>query len=520
MTKRIIIAGGGTAGWMTAAALSHRLKPLGLDITLIESSAIGTVGVGEATVPAIKKYFEATGLDIREVMRATNGTLKLGIEFADWRHPGHRFFHSFGQYGVSAGHVPFHHLWQRMDEHPLDDYCLGTQLAYAGRFAEPTKSPRAEFEVFDWAIHFDAGLFAAHLRRRAEADGVTRIDARITSIDQDSESGDITALSLDNGRRIEGDLFIDCSGFRGLLIQQAVGSPYRDWRNWLPCDRAVALPCAPENPDDIAPLTRATAQPGGWMWRIPLQHRVGNGYVYSSAHISDDDAEAALRQALEGEALAPANRLQFTAGHVEKPWKNNCIAIGLAGGFLEPLESTSITLIQVAIEKLIALWPARPSDPRLAAEFNQHLETVYARIRDFLILHYCANRRQGESLWDQCRSMELPDSLQHRVDLFRAGGHLVRQDLDSFFEASWLCMFEGFGIRPDTADPWAERFPIEDLRELGRNLRADIAGRAANAEPHLDYLIRQGMAGVSAVPGSRGAARAGTAPGRRALPVR
>jgi len=489
--ESVVIVGGGTAGWMTAASLAHRLGALGVKITAVESSAIGTVGVGEATVPAIRAYFDSLGLDTFELMKTSQATFKLGIEFAGWRHDGHRFFHSFGRYGVAHGPIAFHHLWQRLHDagepYPLDDYCLATQLAWQNRFAEANPHPRADFEAYDWAIHFDAGLFAACLRRFAEARGVVRIDARITDIRLNGESGDIASLLLDNGEMITGDLFIDCSGFRGLLIQGALKAGFVDWKHWLPCDRAIALPCM--SPDaEITPYTRSTAQTAGWTWRIPLQHRVGNGYVYNSDHIDDSEAEAVLRAGLDGDALAEPNRLRFTAGHAKAFWQGNCVAIGLSGGFLEPLESTSITLIQLGIEKLLALWPARASDPALAAEYNRLTTIEFERIRDFIILHYALNQRHGDPLWDYCRHMAPPDSLQHKIDVFRAGGQFVRYDRESFFDPSWLCMYEGFGVMPQDGNPFAANIPLADLKTLAARLRADIRAMAEDAPTHEDVI--------------------------------
>ncbi len=491
-SPRVVIVGGGTAGWMTAASLSENLGALGMDITLIESSRIGTVGVGEATVPAIRRYFQSLGLTAPDVMKATNGTVKLGIVFDGWAREGRRFCHSFGQYGFTAGPAAFHHLWWTLNKagepHPLDDYNLGTQLAYRNRFAPAADHPRVDFEIYDWAIHFDAGGFARFLKDYAIARGVRHIDADIVSVARDGQSGDITRLHLDGDRVQEGDFFVDCSGFRGLLIQGAMNAGYRDWRQWLLCDSAVAMPCLPADPLNIAPITRARARAAGWTWRIPLQHRIGNGYVYSSDHISHDDAEAFLRAELEGAAAIPANRLRFRPGVAEKSWVGNCVAIGLAGGFLEPLESTSITLIQAAIEKLIELWPPAPSDPRRAQEFNRFVTGVYERIRDFIILHYSANGRTGEPLWDHCRAMALPDTLQHRLDFFRASGALMRYDLESFFDASWVCMFEGFGVAPEQVSPWMARFDIGELKDVAAKLRADIAARAEAAPLHTDFL--------------------------------
>ncbi len=489
----IVIVGGGTAGWMTAASLAHRMQHVGVKITLIESSDIGTVGVGEATVPAIRGYFQSLGIDAFELMRATSATFKLGIEFDGWRHDGHRFFHPFARYGITHGPVDFHQMWLKLkaagDDHPLDEYCLSTQMAYRNRFGEPDPNRRADFEFFDWAVHFDAGLFAKYLRGFAEARGVKRIDARITEVRRDGESGDISEVVLDNGTAVSGELFIDCSGFRSLLMQGALKAGFQDWRHWLPCDRAVAIPCR-SDASEPTPYTRARAQTAGWTWRIPLQHRVGNGYVYSSEHISNDEAEATLRAQLDGEAIAPANRIRFTAGRSESFWKHNCVAVGLSAGFLEPLESTSISLIQLAIDKLILLWPTRTIDPRLVGEFNDISTQEYERIRDFIILHYCLNSRHGQPLWDQCRAMAIPDSLRHKIDLWSARGHFVRYNWESFYDPSWLAMYEGFGLIPDTHSAMVNQIPLADLREVTGRIRAGIVAMAQGAPSHAE-AIRQ-----------------------------
>ena len=497
----VVILGGGTAGWMTAAALLHRVGPLGVRITLIESSQIGTIGVGEATVPAIKRYFDSLQLDVYEVLRATNGTIKLGIEFDGWRQPGHRFMHPFGRYGLQAGPVAFHDLWNRLgsagDRATLDDYSLGTQLARAGRMFLPPRAARADFEIFDWAIHFDAGRFAQYLRQFSEARGVQRIDARLQEVRLHPETGHITELVLDTGEAVGGALFIDCSGFRRLLIEGALHTPYVDWRHWLMCDRAIALPCRPRDPLDIAPYTRACALAAGWSWRIPLQNRVGNGYVYSSDQVSDDAALAVLESRLEGEPLGSPNAVRFRAGHVTRFWDKNCVAIGLAAGFLEPLESTSISLIQMGIDKLIHFWPNADGAHDLAAEYNRLSIQEFERVRDFIILHYSANGRTDGELWRYCREMTLPDTLAHKLALYQARGFLVQYQSESFFDPSWVCMYANFGIEARAWDPRADLLAIEELQTLTRRLRDDIAAMAREGVRHHEFLR---LAGALAAP--------------------
>ena len=488
----VVILGGGTAGWMTAAALLHRLGRLGVNVTLIESSQIGTIGVGEATVPAIKHYFESLGLDPYEVMRATNGTIKLGIEFDGWRREGHSFIHPFGRYGIQAGPVAFHSIWNRLraagDIAPLDDYSLGTQMCRVGRMFLPPREPRGDFEQFDWAVHFDAGRFAQLLRQFSEARGVRRIDARLHQVSLHPDSGHIEHLLLDSGETVSGELYIDCSGFSRLLIDGALKAGFEDWRHWLMCDRAIAMPCAMADPVAITPYTRSRAMSGGWAWRIPLQNRIGNGYVYSSDHISDDAALAALRGELEAEALAAPNPLRFRAGHVRQFWRKNCVAIGLAGGFLEPLESTSISLIQMGIDKLVHFWPGTDLAPELASEYNRLSIQEFERVRDFIILHYSANGRENGELWRYCREMPLPDSLLNKLALYRASGRIVQYESESFFDSSWVCMYANFGIEARSWDPLANLLPLEELKDLTRRLRGDIAIIASEGSPHREFL--------------------------------
>jgi tryptophan halogenase len=495
--RSVVVVGGGTAGWMTAASLAHHWGKLGVSVTLVESSAIGTIGVGEATVPAIRRYFSSLGLDAFEVMKATNGTVKLAIEFDGWRREGHSFMHPFGRYGIEAGPVAFQHLWNRLRAHRMDDpdyagqldeYAMGAQLARAGRMSAPTENPRVDFESFDWAVHFDASRFAAFLRSFAEARGVRRLDARVAEVLRDGEAERIRGIRLDNGDTLEASLYIDCSGFHRLLIDKSLQTGFVDWRHWLMCDRAVALPCAAAAPDHIAPYTRSRAMPAGWTWRIPLQNRIGNGYVYSSDHVSDDEALHTLRGELEGAALAEPNFVRFRAGHVKRFWIGNCVAIGLSSGFLEPLESTSISLIQMGIDKLLHFWPDEPISPALVAEYNRLSVTEFERIRDFIILHYSANGRQHGDLWRYCRDMPLPETLQRKIGLYRARGVIAQFDSESFFDPSWLCMYGNLGIDAGSWDALANLLPLADLHEVTRRVRDDIARIAGGCTPHKEFL--------------------------------
>lgn len=364
--EKIVIVGGGTAGWMAATYLARRLSHQKLSITVIDSSAIGTVGVGEATVPAIRDFFAAIELGEPDILRENEGTIKYGIRFDGWAGEGHSFFHPFGLYGVPARSVDFHQFWLKMratgDVTPLSDYCLCTQLAEQGLFLPPSDNPANNLGIFNFAVHFDASKFAAMLRRLALANDVSHIDGRIEHVDVDGESGRVAAVDLADGQRIEGDLWIDCSGFRSLLLGQALNVPYVDWRRWLPVDRAIAIPCRAANPDPL-PMTTSTARAAGWQWHIPLRHRIGNGYVYCSDFATDADAERTLLGSLEGEPLAPPNHLRFVTGHRERFWEKNVLALGLSSGFLEPLESTSITLIQSGLERFVRLFPTADSIP-------------------------------------------------------------------------------------------------------------------------------------------------------------
>ncbi|WP_396593457.1 tryptophan halogenase family protein [Brevundimonas sp. R86498] len=489
--RHIVIVGGGTAGWMTAAALAALVRRPGLTIDLVESEAIGTVGVGEATIPHIRAFNQRLGLDEDTFMARTQATFKLGIEFRDWARLGNSYIHPFGAYGRSIDRVGFHHHWLRLRRAgaaaDIHDYSLPVVAARMGRFARPDTDPRSVMSTFSYAFQFDAGLYAAYLREYAEARGVVRTEGKVTRVEQDPDSGHIRAIDLDRGERIEGDLFIDCSGFRGLLIEGALEAGYEDWTQWLPCDRAVAVPCDTVEPS--IPYTRATALEAGWSWRIPLQHRVGNGYVYSSAFLSDDQAVERLMGRLEGPARAEPRLLRFTTGRRRRQWLGNCVAIGLSSGFLEPLESTSIHLIQAAITNLVELFPDTGFDPADADEFNRVMDLEYDRIRDFLVLHYNATERDDTPFWDHCRTMAVPDSLAEKVALFRERGVVARYRDGLFLEPSWLAVYFGQRIEPDAWDPLSDRAPDGPLADTLETLRSSIQ-RAAAAMPSHEAFVR------------------------------
>ena len=488
--RKIVIVGGGSAGWMTAAALSNALQQ-GCDITLVESEEIGTVGVGEATIPPIKVFNQTLGLDENDFLKSTQGTFKLGIQFVDWARQGARYFHPFGSYGRPFDLVAVHHHWQRAHERgeagSLDDYCMAWAAARDNRFAPPSPDQRNVLSTYDYAYHFDAGLYAAYLRDYAQARRVVRLEGRVTDVTLNAHNGFVDSVTLADGQVLTGDLFIDCSGFRGLLIEGALKTGYDDWSQWLPCDRAMAVPS--RSTADITPYTRSTARTAGWQWRIPLQHRVGNGYVYASSHISDDEAARTLLANLDGEALADPRPLRFTTGRRKLSWNRNVVAIGLSSGFMEPLESTSLHLIQANIAKLLAFFPDRDFDPLVRDEFNRVAANECERIRDFLILHYCLTTRDDSPLWRDCARMSIPDTLQDKIDHFSRYGRLVARDFDLFGPASWLAVHMGQFNTPQRLDPVLD-FRKDDGAPWLEKLRAAMTAAAAGLPPHTVYIDR------------------------------
>ncbi len=493
--KQLVIVGGGTAGWMTAAALS-RLTAAGVSVTLIESEEIGTVGVGEATIPPLHDFNRALGIDEDEFVRATQATFKLGIEFVNWARTGDRYIHPFGVYGRDPHGVKFHQVWLREhqltgeagDAADIGDYCLSVVAAKLGRFTRPRGGPQSVLSSLRYAFHFDAGLYARYLRSYAESRGVKRIEGRIEAVEQDGTTGFISSVRLNDGRSVEGDFFVDCSGFRSLLLGAKLGVAYRSWQHWLPCDRAIALPCNRTGAPD--PYTRATAGRAGWRWRIPLQHRIGNGHVFSSAHTSDEQALRDLTEGLDAPATADPRLLSFTAGRRELSWEKNCVAIGLSGGFIEPLESTSIHLIQSGIFKLMALFPGSEMDQREIDEYNRTLIEEYERIRDFIILHYCATERDDSEFWKYCRDMPIPDSLKARIELWSGKGRLSRSANDLFTEDSWIAVLLGQRKVPDSYDPLVDAFPVDNSRRFLASTREAIASTAEAMPRHEDFIMK------------------------------
>jgi len=496
--RKVVIVGGGTAGWMAAAAMSKILGELpDLSIELVESDEIGTVGVGEATIPQINLFNALLGLDERDFVRATNATYKLGIEFRDWTRLGHSYVHPFGFYGLDMRGIEFHHYWLKGraagDDTPLDAYSLGVVAGLQGRFTHPRpEQPNSPLSRIAYAFQFDASLYARYLRQLAEAWGVRRTEGRVVDVVQNGETGFVEAVLLEGEKRIEGDLFIDCSGFRGLLIEQKLEAGFEDWSKWLPCDRAAAVPC--ESSDDQQPLTRSTARPAGWQWRIPLQHRTGNGYVYSSAHLSDDEAAETLLANLDGTALAEPRILRFKAGHRKKSWVKNVVALGLAGGFLEPLESTSIHLIQTGIARLMTLFPTRRFDDLEIERYNRLTVQEYVDIRDFLVLHYHANERTDSELWRYCRELTPPDGLAYKLDMFRRTGRVIREHDELFTETSWLAVMVGQGTEAQDYHPAADILPDSETLQRLAHIREVVAQTAALMPMQNDYLQGQGSA--------------------------
>ena len=490
--RKIVIAGGGTAGWMAAAGISRVAGNIpGLEIELVESEEIGTIGVGEATIPQITLFNALLGIDEGEFVRETHATYKLGIEFVDWTRIGHRYVHPFGFYGIDMLGVEFHHHWlkgQKLgDATPLDRYSLGIVGALQGRFAHPRHDqPNSPLSKIGYAFQFDAGLYAKYLRRLAESWGVKRTEGRIVDVARNGENGHVEAVVLQSGNRVAGDLFIDCSGFRGLLIEGAMQAGYEDWTAWLPCDRALAVPC--ETGGDRLPLTRATARPAGWQWRIPLQHRIGNGYVYSSAHISDDEAAATLLANLDGVPLTEPKLLRFTAGHRKKSWVGNVVALGLASGFLEPLESTSIHLVQSGIARLMTCFPTRALDQAEIDRFNALTVQEYIDIRDFLVLHYKSTERDDTPFWDYCRTLPPPAGLADKLDMFRRNGRIFREHNELFTETSWLAVMVGQGMETSGYHPVADLLPDAETLHRLDHIREVIAETAANMPKQDDYL--------------------------------
>ncbi|WP_308365537.1 MULTISPECIES: tryptophan 7-halogenase [unclassified Microbulbifer] len=493
MIKDIIIVGGGTAGWMTAAALSKVLGDKRYRFRLIESEQIGTVGVGEATIPMIALYNNVLGIDENEFVRETNATFKLGIEFRDWRKVGHSYFHPFGLYGVDMDGISFSHFWMRWQREggalDFSHFNVETEAARSNRFMRTMHEagPKLMPDV-NYAYQFDAGKYAEYLKKRSIKQGVERIEGKIVHVQQDPDTGNIASVQLESGESVSGDLFIDCSGFRGLLIEGVYQAGYDDWSHWLPVNKAVAAPC--EKVGEPTPYTRSTALAAGWQWRIPLQHRTGNGYVYCDQYISDDEATQVLLDNLDGKLTADPRVLKFVTGKRKKCWVKNCLAIGLSGGFLEPLESTSIHLVQVAISKLLAMFPGTHICDVVVRRFNSEMADEYESIKDFLIAHYYVTEREDSEFWRYVRSMEIPAALSERLHLFRSRGEVFVRQTELFKENSWFSVLVGQGMVPQSYHPVADAITSDELNLRMVKVRDGIRKRLEMMPSHGEYIAR------------------------------
>ena len=483
----IVIAGGGSAGWVAAATFARFLGNTA-SITLVESDEIGTVGVGEATIPQIHNLIIGLGLDQADFVRRTNATFKLGIEFTDWMGEGQSYMHSFGYTGRGVGLIPFRQLWLRGRSLAVagefGDYGFNVVAARMGRMAKNAATNSIPELIY--AYHFDASLFGRMLRDYAEERGVRRVEGMIQGVERDGESGDITALALNGERHIAGSFFVDCTGFRSLILGKTLEVPYLDWSRWLPCDSALAVPC--ESSDAFRPYTQALSRPAGWQWRIPLQHRTGNGHVYCSKFISDDEAASILLANLDGKPLADPRPIRFTSGRRATFWSHNCLALGLAAGFMEPLESTSIHLVQSAVARLLNLLPGDLRGINSARDtFNRLSESEWARVRDFITLHYFANGREG-AFWEYCRNMELPDTLQEKIALFREAGLVMREEDELFLDDSWGQVMIGQGIMPESWSPLADNVPAEDIGPFLESVAKSYRLRAETLPTHRQFV--------------------------------
>jgi len=515
--RTIVIVGGGTAGWMAAAALRTAVRRDLCRIILVESDEIGTVGVGEATIPPMKRFNRFLGISENDFVRQTQATFKLAIQYVDWTRIGHSYFNPLGGLGfsesaeVQAGSLPqmFKYLLKQAvdgQEPDLDEVCLCGSAALSNRFGHPRNSPEARY---DYAYQFDAVLYAKYLRSFAEARGVERVEGKIVDVALRGENGFIDAVVLQSGQRIEGELFLDCSGFRGLLIGQALKVPYEDWSHWLPCDRAWAVPCESVHP--LVPYVRATAREAGWQWRIPLQHRLGNGYVFSSKFISEDKAAETLLSHLDGRPLAEPRLLRFTTGRRQLSWVKNCVSVGLSSGFLEPLESTSIHLIQEAVMRLIKFFPDRDFGPLMIQEYNRTMATGYEYIRDFIILHYCATEREDTEFWRYCKYMSVPDRVRLKIEMFRKHGHVLMEPGEGFGARPWMTvLYKQAGIVPESYPPLASTFDEAAMDAEMAKIRSAVRQTVGAMPTHEEYIARNCAAMPATVPGRPNEAAAWT----------
>ena len=501
MIKHIVIVGGGSAGWMTTAALS-RMLPSDNDgnhtvkITLIESDKIGTVGVGEATIPDMINFNAMLGINEAEFLKATNGTFKLGIEFIDWGKQGESYIHPFGTHGVDMQGIDFHQYWLHSRANgnslPLQDYSITAVAAEKGKFAMPDPNPRSLLSHLRYAYHIDATLYAKYLRNYAEERGVNRVEGIVKDVKQAGKNGDIASLTLEDGSHIEGDFFFDATGFRALLTEKTLNVPFEDWSHWLPCDSAQTV--ASKREGALLPYTKATAKTAGWQWRIPTQHRTGNGHIYSSRFMDDVEALDILMAGLDSEPLGEARKISFKTGRRETLWNKNCISIGLSAGFLEPLESTSLYLIQVGISRFISLFPSAGASPVIRDEYNIQMRKEFDQVRDFIILHYVATERNDSPFWNYCRNMSIPDSLQRKIDLFSEAGRVFRYDDELFSKPSWIAVCLGQNIFPKVSDPIVATIPSEQINHSLNSMRKAMVETSTKMPTHAEFLQRYGAA--------------------------
>ncbi len=494
--QNIIIVGGGSAGWMTAAALSSLLPPQAVQITLIESEQIGTIGVGEATIPDVINFNAMLGISEQDFLRATNGTFKLGIEFVNWGRVGEAYFHPFGPHGVDMQGIDFHQFWMRYRQSnptsEIETFSLSAVAAKQFKFAMPQNDPRSVLSQLRYAYHFDATAYARFLRAFAEERGVKRIEGKIIDSTLIGETGFVESVTLESGETIHGDLFFDCSGFRALLLGQKLGVAFKDWAHWLPCDTAQTVACERTGP--LLPYTKSTAKTAGWQWRIPTQHRTGNGHIYASDLISDENAIESLLGDLDGEAKGEPRRIKFRTGHREKFWEKNCIAVGLSGGFLEPLESTSLFLIQEGISKFISLFPSADMPTTVRDEYNRQLQKKFEQVRDFIILHYKATQRDDSEFWNYCRTMSVPDSLTQKMELFREAGRIFRYEDELFTRPSWVAVMVGQNLMPRTVDPIVDSLDAQEIaRSLG-SMQSAMMAASQKMETHESFLKKYAWA--------------------------
>lgn len=486
----IVIVGGGTAGWMCASALASIVGDKVCKITLIESDEIASVGVGEATLPHMKEFNDRVGINEADMMQKTNATFKLGIQFVDWGNIGNSYIHPFGVHGNPIGGAQFHQHWARVKNQNnvknIDAYSYAIESCIQNKFDFPSPDKNNIKSTYSYAYHFDASLYAAYLRKLAEKGGVSRIEGTIVNVLNHPDTGNIASIELADGRAVSGDFFIDCSGFRSLLLGQNLKAEFEDWSKWLVCDRAFAVPS-----ESVAPLpayTRSTAKKAGWQWKIPLQHRTGNGYVFCSDYISDDEAATSLLQDLEGKPLADPRLIKFKAGRYKKSWIKNCLALGLSSGFLEPLESTSIYLIQIAIINFIKLFPHKIVNNNLIHEYDRLMDNEYDRVRDFLILHYHLNQRDDSELWRFCREMTVPESLEKKIAIFKHRGFIDVHKYGLFAQPSWVSVFTGQGFNQDGIDPFALNSSLQDVNLHLDSLLADIKNKVMLAPTHEAFI--------------------------------